>query len=94
MTFSEQILTEIGHDESIRAVDRDQGGAQEVIAGPGSEIGLLASLSACCKTARYAGTPGWKEASDASPTTLLQEDDSAVRLVLPACLEPARHLLN
>lgn len=26
----------------------------------------------------------WKEASDASPTILLQEYDSAVRLVLPA----------
>lgn len=67
------------------------------IGGGGGRVGRRGSRqrdrsagkSACCKTARHAGTPGWKEASDASPTTLLQEDDSVVRLVLPACLPRA-----
>lgn len=49
-----KILTEVGHEERILGVDRHRGEVHEVVAGPGSEIGLLASPPA----ARRPGTPG------------------------------------
>lgn len=61
-----KILTEVGHEERILGVDRHHRKVHEVVAGPGSEIGLLASPPA----ARRPGTPGWEGSFGCIPDDL------------------------